>query len=193
LDLVARGVLSRLAGHDICLILSPQVCAGLGGTIREIDLGSNALVGQFSEVISPLAEHCGVGLRLLGLQDNQLHGPVTPSISGLLKLETLWLWGNGLSGELPSTIGQLTSLRMLQLSMNSFSGRPPQQLWQLSRLESLTLDNNNFTGELSESVGQLVALKQLYVRRPLLPRSTCPCSARVFHPPSALLLVVRFC
>ncbi|CAK7344769.1 unnamed protein product [Dovyalis caffra] len=120
--------------------------------------------------------------------DNQsLSGEISPSISALESLTTLWLPSNAISSKLPGglincsklkvlnltennmvgVIPDLSSLRnleILDLSINFFSGRFPTWVGNLTGLVALGLGTNEYdVGEIPEDVGNLKNLTWLFL------------------------------
>ena len=116
---------------------------------------------------APLGEWYGVAtddngrVISLGLNDNQLRGPIPPELGNLTALEILNLTENQLSGSIPSALGNLTQLIMLSLSQNQLSGSIPPKLGNLTALWVLYLSQNQLSGSIPSALGNLTALEWL--------------------------------
>ena len=91
------------------------------GFLIAIDLSSNKLEGEISEVIGNLK-----GLHSLNLSNNILSGCIPSSLGNLMELESLDISQNKLSGEIPQQLLQLTFLEIFNVSNNHLTGRIPQ-------------------------------------------------------------------
>ncbi|KAL9348873.1 hypothetical protein Peur_060239 [Populus x canadensis] len=87
-------------------------------------------------------------LRVLGLQNNSLTGPIPYDLSKLTNLKSLFLDHNSFSGSFPPPLLSLHRLRTLDLSYNNLSGPIPSALISLDRLYYLRLDRNLFNGSI---------------------------------------------
>ncbi|PNT02633.1 hypothetical protein POPTR_014G024400v4 [Populus trichocarpa] len=87
-------------------------------------------------------------LRVLGLQNNSLTGPIPYDLSKLTNLKSLFLDHNSFSGSFPPPLLSLHRLRTLDLSHNNLSGPIPSALISLDRLYYLRLDRNLFNGSI---------------------------------------------
>ena len=132
------------------------VCDAGGGTVKELSLRSNQLVGPIPSELADL-----VNLTNLDLGQNELSGSVPTRLGQLANLEELGLFGNELSGPLPPELGNLENLEVLVLASNQFTGTLPPELGNLVNLEVLVLASNQFTGTLPPELGNLVNLTQL--------------------------------
>uniref|UniRef100_K3YQ93 non-specific serine/threonine protein kinase n=1 Tax=Setaria italica TaxID=4555 RepID=K3YQ93_SETIT len=119
-------------------------------------------------------------LAHLDLNDNNLSGPIPPSIGTLGELTLLDLSSNSLSGPIPPSIvppslGNLTLLDFIGLSFNNLSGYIPHELGMLhsiigsipgsfgnlTRLELLDLSDNQIRGSIPSTFWNLKSLKKL--------------------------------
>jgi hypothetical protein len=124
-------------------------------SLFRIDLTGNSLTGTLPESLFIVA----TGLLDLRLQDNEMSGPIPPSISSLASLTTLNLAGNRFSS-LPSGIFSLSNLRALNLAGNGFSG-PLYDMSPLTKLQDLNLGGNSLVGTIPASLGALTQLSNV--------------------------------
>ncbi|XVF73999.1 hypothetical protein PTKIN_Ptkin13bG0026700 [Pterospermum kingtungense] len=96
----------------------------------------------------------------ISLANKSLSGEISPSISMLESLTTLYLPQNLISGTLPAQLNHCSSLRVFNLSWNEMVGTIPD-LSGLERLESLDLSFNFFSGKFPSWVGNLTWLVYL--------------------------------
>ncbi|XP_024195525.2 LRR receptor-like serine/threonine-protein kinase GSO1 [Rosa chinensis] len=141
-----------------------------------LDLGGNcSLRGTIPSDIGNLSS-----LILLGLEFNQLSGPIPGSMGRLHNLQALYmdnstlrgyipdevcqlenlsdldLSQNQLSGSIPSCLGNLTtSLRSLSLGSNLLNSTIPSSLWGLTNILKINLSSNSLIGPLPGGVGNL--------------------------------------
>ncbi|CAI5472128.1 unnamed protein product, partial [Closterium sp. Yama58-4] len=71
------------------------------------------------------------------LGNYSLHGPISPSLANLSRLQHLWVNDNGLVKEIPSSLGDLGDLSTLLLQNNQLQGQVPQSLTNLTNLVQL--------------------------------------------------------
>ena len=141
----------------------PGVTVG-GAPLRVQGLSSVpgvSLTGTIPPELSELSE-----LRVLNLEDNELHGDIPAELGKLAKLEVLdlgdwWSDYNDLTGSIPSELGNLSNLRVLDLQGNSLDGVIPPELSKLSKLEELYLDDNPLQGNIPSQLGNLNNLRIL--------------------------------
>ncbi|CAN6553226.1 unnamed protein product [Malus baccata var. baccata] len=110
------------------------------------------MVGTIPDEIGDLQN-----LQMLGLDINNLNGPIPRKIFNMSMLRQIELVDNQLSGSLPTDIGigvpnlefifisNGSKLTRLDTSSNSFSGFIPNNLCALTNLEYLSLLKNNLT------------------------------------------------
>ncbi|KAB2617223.1 protein suppressor of npr1-1 [Pyrus ussuriensis x Pyrus communis] len=100
-------------------------------------------------------------LNILFLNDCKSLSEIHPSLSGLSKLQSLYLENCNLTNDaIPKDLGGLSSLEVLDLSGNEFSGLP--SLSGLSELRSLYLNNCNLTNDaIPKDLGGLSSLEVL--------------------------------
>ncbi|CAI9114806.1 OLC1v1015608C1 [Oldenlandia corymbosa var. corymbosa] len=96
----------------------------------------------------------------ISLDEKSLSGFISPSISVLQSLTTLWLPSNALSGVLPEEIINCTNLKVLNVTGNNMNGTIPD-LSTLTKLEILDLSVNYFSGGFPTWAGSLINLVSL--------------------------------
>ena len=89
------------------------------------------------------------------LQGNRLSGTITAISSPLFSLD---LGDNDLSGPLPPSLAQVATLHHLQLGANRFSGAVPDWIGSLTELETLHVQDNALAGSVPASITQLQEL-----------------------------------
>ena len=115
----------------------------------------------------PLEEWHGVGVdddgrvTRLGLQYNNLTGPIPPELVSLTNLSFLDLNGNELTGGIPAGLGMMPNLELLELGGNRLTGSIPSELGALSNLVDLSLGGNQLTGAIPAELGTLANLESL--------------------------------
>ncbi|KAB5526661.1 hypothetical protein DKX38_020508 [Salix brachista] len=107
--------------------------------IRDLDLGG---------IFAPITLSSLDQLRVLGLQNNSLTGPIPHDLSKLTNLKSVFLDHNSFTGSFPPSLLFLNRLRTLDLSYNNLSGPIPSALISLDRLYYLRLDRNRFNGSI---------------------------------------------
>lgn len=142
-----RHRVSQLILPDVGLVGQfPPLISNLTG-LRIIDLTNNILSGIIPHQISYLRH-----LRVLLLDGNNLHGPISDSFS-LTKLRVLGLSNNSLNGNIPpSLFSNCSSLANVDLSQNFFLGEIPAEIGNCPNLWNLNLYNNQFTGQIPLSL-----------------------------------------
>ena len=114
----------------------------------------------------PVKDWFGVGVdgdRVvnLSLQNNNLTGFVTDSVSGLTSLVNLNLSNNQLTRDIPDGLGSMQNLRFVDLSNNQLNGFIPDSLGSLAGLTSLNVSSNRLTGVFKEAITNMVSLTEL--------------------------------
>ncbi len=122
---------------------SGVVCNNQGQVI-ELNLDNNNLNGPISSSISNLSF-----LNKLVLSNNpSLTGGIPSGFIGLSQLNHLDLKGNSMSGTIPQILIGLSSLQYLDLSENNFINEVPGNIFLISALDFLDLSDNQLIGEL---------------------------------------------
>ena len=112
--------------------------------------------------------------------ENNLAGPLPPSIGNFPELRSLRLIKNPLSGEIPTGIGSLTKLRELHLSESNIlantglTGPLPSSIGDLQLLERLIIEKGAVNGSIPSSFGTLIHLRSLELDQNLLDGSPDP-------------------
>ncbi|KAH6765139.1 Leucine-rich receptor-like protein kinase family protein [Perilla frutescens var. frutescens] len=133
-------------------------CDNATGLVTEISLDNLNLSGQISPSLSALQN-----LTSLVLTSHSLTGSLPNELSKCINLKVLNVSGNYLSGRVPD-LSMLTNLVVLDLSVNSFTGAFPSWVGNLTGLVSLGLGLNDYDeGEIPESIGNLKKLYWLYL------------------------------
>ena len=102
----------------------------------------------------PVGDWHGVGtdadgqVVTLTIYDNNLVGPLSPTICGLERLHTLHLSFNKISGALPDGLGACRALKNLLVKGNRLTGRVPDPVAILPELEYLDIHANDLSGPL---------------------------------------------
>lgn len=91
-------------------------------------------------------------VSIINLANNNLSGPIPPSISSLSALTRLRLYGNMVTGGVPSNLDQLPLLNLLDLGSNPLGGILPSSLGNCTNLRTLYLDQTLLTGTLPSSL-----------------------------------------
>ncbi|PRP77044.1 putative LRR receptor-like serine/threonine-protein kinase, partial [Planoprotostelium fungivorum] len=125
-----------------------------GSHLVYLSLAFNQITGTIPEGIYSL----GPQLRALILQGNFLTGPITPTITSLTGLTTLYAGGNLLIGSIPS---MPSSIQSIVLNLNQFSGDFPASLCQLPQLSFLDISHNAIHSTLPDCLGQMSSLSVL--------------------------------
>lgn len=125
----------------------PDVVVGGLNELVELNLSFNALTGR-------LPDSWPSSLEFLDVENNQMAGPVSPSIGILQDLRLLRLSYNSFTS-LPTDIISLQNLQELSVTSNRLQGPILPELGFLKRLKSLRLANNELTGRIPVELGLL--------------------------------------
>jgi Leucine-rich repeat (LRR) protein len=131
-------------------------CTNEEDHIYSIELYQNNLTSLGIETLAPLT-----ALDTLNLANNDVPGPLSPSISNLKALRNLQLDSNKLTGSIPQSITQLTQLEALAVGSNQLSGNLPTGMAALTKLQILEGYNNALTGPLPTELASLKALLEI--------------------------------
>ncbi|RWR97270.1 hypothetical protein CKAN_02669300 [Cinnamomum micranthum f. kanehirae] len=100
-------------------------------------------------------------LLVLLLQENQLSGSIPQEIGNLNKMDQLDLSNNNLTGPIPPSLGNATGLHFLYLYGNLISGSIPQEIGGLKRIIILQFPGNFLEGPIPSTLGNLTELTKL--------------------------------
>ncbi|KAJ8921595.1 hypothetical protein NQ315_010500 [Exocentrus adspersus] len=89
------------------------------------------------------SERCGANLRLLDLSRNNIDRLPSGQLSGLTRLQKLYLQGNGLTHLADRALEGLTSLNILKLSDNRLVSLPPELFSDTRDIREMYLQNNS--------------------------------------------------
>ncbi|KAF2880127.1 hypothetical protein ILUMI_26047 [Ignelater luminosus] len=89
------------------------------------------------------SERCGTSLRLLDLSRNNIDRLPSGQLSGLARLQKLYLQGNGLSYLADRALEGLSSLNVLKLSDNRLVSLPPELFSDTRDIKEMYLQNNS--------------------------------------------------
>jgi Leucine-rich repeat (LRR) protein len=148
-----------LSDDDECLWynLANSSSCDVNGSVMELDLTDNRLVGKIPNELAMLSE----STRHLDLASNSLSGALPSEVGFLTQLTYLGLFSNSLTGVIPSEIGSLSNLLILRLWGNSLMGTIPSQIALLSKLHELSLNANSLTGTILKDIGLMTNLDWL--------------------------------
>ncbi|KAF9661576.1 hypothetical protein SADUNF_Sadunf19G0083200 [Salix dunnii] len=133
-------------------------CDPLSGKVTAISFDNQSLSGVISPSISALES-----LMTLWLPSNAISGKLPDGLINCSKLKQLNLTGNKMVGVIPD-LSSLRNLEILDLSINYFSGRFPTWVGNLTELLALGLGMNEYhVGEIPESIGNLKNLTWLFL------------------------------
>ncbi|XP_051145834.1 probable leucine-rich repeat receptor-like protein kinase At1g68400 [Andrographis paniculata] len=131
------------ASSDPCTSGSWVGVSCIHNRVARLVLENLDLRGPFSASLTSLTE-----LRVLSLKHNGLSGQL-PDLSNLTNLKLLFVAHNRFSGDFPPSLPSLSKLYRLDLSYNNFFGRIPLAVNRLTHLLTLSLEENSFSGQIS--------------------------------------------
>ncbi|GKU97124.1 hypothetical protein SLEP1_g10304 [Rubroshorea leprosula] len=116
-----------------------------------------------NQILGPLPPTLGLLHRLkhLYLGTNQINGSIPLEIGNLKNLAYLDLGSNYLEGSIPGEIGNEKSLKFMNLGQNRLSGLIPFHIGRLSMLSEFHVDCNFISGEIPFQLGKLKNLHTL--------------------------------
>ncbi|XP_044738100.1 toll-like receptor Tollo [Chrysoperla carnea] len=133
----------------LCPLRSLEVLNLTRNRIREIS--------SFKFALNP-SERCGANLRLLDLSRNNIDSLPSAMLSGLTRLQKLYLQGNGLSNLADRALEGLTSLNILKLSDNRLVSLPPELFTDTRDIKEMYLQNNSINVLAPGLFGELTQL-----------------------------------
>ncbi|KAI3467062.1 hypothetical protein Pfo_023725 [Paulownia fortunei] len=131
------------SSSDPCTTNSWVGVSCLHNRVARLVLENMNLQGSFSQSLTSLTQ-----LRVLSLKQNGFSGQI-PDLSNLTSLKLLFISHNHFSGDFPVSLSSLSKLYRLDLSYNNFSGSIPLSMNRLTHLLTLRLEENWFTGPIS--------------------------------------------
>lgn len=113
-------------------------------SLEVLNLTRNRLreVSGFKFAASP-SERCGANLRLLDLSRNNIDRLPSAQMSGLSRLQKLYLQGNGLSYLADRALEGMVALHILKLSDNRLVSLPPELFADTREIREMYLQNNS--------------------------------------------------
>lgn len=124
--------------------------------LEELHVELNSISGRLPDDLFRLPF-----LRSLSLQENQLHGKMSPRFANLSSLARVDISFNSFSGYLPNVFGSLLKLEFFSAQSNLFRGPLPSSLRHSPSLKMLYLRNNSLTGEINLNCSAMTQLSSL--------------------------------
>ncbi|QHO27333.1 putative LRR receptor-like serine/threonine-protein kinase [Arachis hypogaea] len=135
--------------------------------LREFTCGGNRFTGTFPSSISNLSE-----LQVFDIGDNGFHGPISPKLGSLHKLQIFFVplnrFGSGRAYDLDFlfSLVNCTQLQKLVIEENYLGGVLTDTIGNLSsNLDILVMGSNQISGKIPEGIGKLINLKTLGMER----------------------------
>lgn len=133
LDLAENNMWSLPEGA-VCPLFSLEVLNLTRNRLREV---SSFKFAQSS------TERCGASLRLLDLSRNNIDRLPAGQLSGLSRLQKLYLQGNGLTHLADRALEGLVSLNIIKLADNRLVSLPPELFAETREIKEMYLQNNS--------------------------------------------------
>ncbi|KAM0933629.1 putative protein kinase RLK-Pelle-LRR-XI-1 family [Dioscorea sansibarensis] len=114
--------------------------------------------------------------------NNQFSYEIPANLSGISRLQFLYLQGNRISGGIPGSISALRNINILDLSDNQLSGEIPESISALSYINIFDLSDNQLSGEIPAGIMSLTALTRLDLSRNELTGEILPAIAELRLP-----------
>ncbi|XP_028127089.1 receptor-like protein EIX2 [Camellia sinensis] len=142
-----------LSFNDLNNFTGSIVNAALGNyhNLQSLDLSSNSITGDISELIEGLSGCYNRSLKESILESNKFNGKLPDSLGHLNYLRSLVLNDNLISGPIPESVGRLFFVKELDLSFNEMNGSIPTSLGRLTELTKLQLFHNSWKGLMSQN------------------------------------------
>ncbi|XP_019868180.1 toll-like receptor Tollo [Aethina tumida] len=114
-------------------------------SLEVLNLTRNRLrdISSFQFSASGPSEKCGANLKLLDLSRNNFDRLASSQLSGLSRLQKLYLQGNGLSHLADRALEGLIALNILKLSDNRLVNLPPELFADTRDIREMYLQNNS--------------------------------------------------
>jgi hypothetical protein len=125
------------------------------GTVREIDLSGQSIVGQLPTGISQLPY-----LQVISFIYNGFTGKIPLEYAAMKRLISLELQYNKLTGSFPNELYLATDLQMLNIGANLLTGSITSSVGLLSNLRGFFLFENMLTGSIPTEIGLLSNLRK---------------------------------
>lgn len=125
------------------------------GSVREIDLSGQSIVGNLPTEISQLSH-----LQIISFLYNEFTGKVPIEYSAMKRLISLELQYNKLTGTFPNELYLATNLQLLNLGGNLLTGSITSSVGLLSNLRGFFLFENMLTGSIPTEIGLLTNLRK---------------------------------
>ncbi|CAO2830583.1 unnamed protein product [Amaranthus hypochondriacus] len=126
--------------HDALLAIKSQITSDPHAVLSSWN-DTNPVCNWYGVTCNTKHPQRVVGLRL---SSKNMVGTLSPYISNLTFLHSLFLTNNSFKGHIPSQIGHLLHLRYLGLENNQFEGEIPDNISRCSNLELLGLGGNGY-------------------------------------------------
>lgn len=132
--------------------------------LEVLDLGSNQLTGDDSELSFFTSVTNCRHLRSLWLSFNPLNGILPPTIGNFSSsIQVITVAGCEIMGRIPREIGNLSSLILLSANRNNLTGIVPTTIRGLPNLQRLFLGENRLQGPIPVDICHLNHLGTLYL------------------------------
>ncbi|CAN1777366.1 Leucine-rich repeat receptor-like serine/threonine-protein kinase BAM1 [Linum perenne] len=143
--------------------LNGSIPRGLLGLpeLTQVELQDNLLTGEFPVTSDSVA----LSLGQISLSNNQLSGPLPPTIGNFSGVQKLLLDGNQFTGSIPSEVGKLQQLSKMDISHNKLSGPITPSISQCKLLTFVDLSRNELSGEIPTEITGMRILNYLNVSR----------------------------
>ncbi|KAG5060858.1 hypothetical protein JHK87_001887 [Glycine soja] len=142
--------------------LTKGITSFIGNLSSLIHLSGSA-ANQFNGPLSPNMFHTLPNLQEIYIADNQVSGPIPPSITNAFILSRLEISINYFTGQVPS-LGKLQNLLYLTLEKNNLGDNSTDYLKE-KMLEYLYMQGNSLQGIIPSSLASLKCLKCLDLSR----------------------------